>query len=173
MLSPPPPAADLQELYQSCGAAVYRLALRLCRAPQDAEDLTHDVFLRYWQQGRYDPARGPVLPYLLLLTRSMALNRLQQRGNRWRLLQRWGHQLVAAVVPGPQPRVEQADLAQRVRAALATLPAGQRQVLELAYDEGLSQAAIAARLGLPLGTVKTRSRQGLIRLRALLFDCRP
>lgn len=164
--------ADLASLYQACGAPVYRLALRLCRSPQEAEDLTHDVFLRYWQQGRYEPSRGPVLAYLLLLTRSMALNRLQQRGNRWRLLQRWGQQLAPVATPGPQGRAEQDDLARQVRAALEILPASQRQVLELAYYDGLSQSAIATRLSLPLGTVKTRSRQGLIRLRALLFDLR-
>jgi uncharacterized protein (DUF1501 family) len=65
-------------LYDTCSGPVYRLALRLCRSSHEAEDLAHDVFLRYWQQGRYDPARGPVLAYLLLLTRSMAINRLNQ-----------------------------------------------------------------------------------------------
>ncbi|MFM7676427.1 MAG: sigma factor [Synechococcus sp.] len=150
---------DLEALYDRCGAPVYRLALRLCRSRQEAEDLTHDVFLRYWQQGRYEPSRGPVLAYLLLLTRSMALNRLQQRSNRWQLVQRWSHQLFPAAVPGPQQAVEEEDLAQR-------------EVLELAYYEGLSQSAIGERLHLPLGTVKTRSRQGLIRLRELLFDFR-
>ncbi|MEB3263509.1 MAG: sigma-70 family RNA polymerase sigma factor [Synechococcus sp.] len=163
---------DLEALYDRCGAPVYRLALRLCRSRQEAEDLTHDVFLRYWQQGRYEPSRGPVLAYLLLLTRSMALNRLQQRSNRWQLVQRWSHQLFPAAVPGPQQAVEEEDLAQRVRLALAEIPPNQREVLELAYYEGLSQSAIGERLQLPLGTVKTRSRQGLIRLRELLFDFR-
>ncbi|WP_082325950.1 sigma-70 family RNA polymerase sigma factor [Synechococcus sp. GFB01] len=173
-----PPLADaqpfdnLEALYEACGAPVHRLALRLCRSRQEAEDLTHDVFLRYWQQGRYEPSRGPVLAYLLLLTRSMAINRLQQRRNRWQLVQRWSHQLFPAAVPGPHDSVEQEDLAERVRSALAAIPASQRQVLELAYYEGLSQAAIGEWLQLPLGTVKTRSRQGLIRLRELLFDLR-
>jgi RNA polymerase sigma-70 factor (ECF subfamily) len=166
------PPLDLEGLYDSCGAPVYRLAVRLCRSRQEAEDLTHDVFLRYWQQGRYEPSRGPVLAYLLLLTRSMALNRLQQRSNRWQLVQRWSHQLFPSAVPGPQQAVEEEDLAERVRRALAAIPANQREVLELAYYEGLSQSAIGDRLQLPLGTVKTRSRQGLIRLRALLFDLR-
>ncbi len=163
---------DLSELYDSCSGPVYRLALRLCRSRHEAEDLTHDVFLRYWQQGRYDPARGPVLAYLLLMTRSMALNRIHQRANRWQLVQRWSEHLFPAAVPTPHERAEADDLAERVRAALAAIPASQRQVLEMAYYEGLSQSAIGALLELPLGTVKTRARQGLIRLRALLHDSR-
>lgn len=167
-----PPYDDLGALYDACGGPVYRLALRLCRDRQEAEDLCHDVFLRYWQQGRYEPARGPLLAYLLLLTRSMAINRLNQRRNRWQLLQRWSAQLFPAAVTSPHASAEQDDLATRVRAALGAIPTNQRQVLELAYYEGLSQSAIGARLQLPLGTVKTRSRQGLIRLRALLIDFR-
>ncbi len=163
---------SLEELYDACGGAVYRLALRLCRSSQEAEDLCHDVFLRYWQQGRYDPTRGPVLAYLLLMTRSMALNRLSQRKNRWDLLQRWSHQLFPAAETSPQQAAEDDELALRVKGALGSIPADQRQVLELAYYGGLSQSAIGEKLQLPLGTVKTRSRQGLIRLRALLFDYR-
>jgi RNA polymerase sigma-70 factor (ECF subfamily) len=161
---------DLAELYDSCSGPVYRLALRLCRSSHEAEDLTHDVFLRYWQQGRYDPARGPVLAYLLLLTRSMAINRINQRANRWQLVQRWSQDLFPAAVPTPHQHAEADELARRVRQALDAIPANQRQVLEMAYYEGLSQSAIGALLHLPLGTVKTRSRQGLIRLRALLHD---
>lgn len=163
-------AGDLAELYDTCSAPVYRLALRLCRSSHEAEDLAHDVFLRYWQQGRYDPARGPVLAYLLLMTRSMAINRLTQRANRWQLVQRWSQHLFPEAVPTPHDSAEAEDLAQRVRGALAAIPANQRQVLEMAYYEGLSQSAIGALLKLPLGTVKTRARQGLIRLRALLHD---
>jgi RNA polymerase sigma-70 factor, ECF subfamily len=161
---------DLGALYDSCGGPVYRLALRLCRSSQEAEDLTHDVFLRFWQQDRYDPSRGPVLAYLLLLTRSMALNRISQRKNRWELMQRWSQQLFPAAVPTPQEHAEADELARRVRQALEAIPANQRQVLEMAYYEGLSQSAIGELLKLPLGTVKTRARQGLIRLRALLHD---
>ncbi len=160
----------LGDLYDSCGGPVYRLALRLCRSIQEAEDLTHDVFLRFWQQDRYDPSRGPVLAYLLLMTRSMALNRISQRKNRWELVQRWSEQLFPAAVPTPQEHAEADDLARRVREALDAIPVNQRQVLEMAYYEGLSQSAIGALLQLPLGTVKTRARQGLIRLRALLHD---
>ena len=169
----PPSPTDLGALYDAYGGPVYRLALRLCRSSQEAEDLCHDVFLRYWQQGRYEPKRGPVLAYLLMMTRSMAFNRIEQRRNRWQLVQRWSHQLFPSAVRSPQEAAEADDLSQRVRLALEAIPANQRQVLEMAYYEGLSQSAIAERLQLPLGTVKTRSRQGLIRLRDQLIDDRP
>jgi RNA polymerase sigma-70 factor (ECF subfamily) len=163
---------DLGALYDAYGPAVYRLALRLCRSSHAAEDLVQDVFLRYWQQGRYDPKRGPVLAYLLLLTRSMALNRLAQRRNRWQILQQWSSQLLAPHEPSAQHWAELQDLAGRMRLALGLIAPAQRQVLELAYYEGLSQSAIAERLAIPLGTVKTRSRQGLLALRQHLGDFR-
>ncbi|MCP9772045.1 sigma-70 family RNA polymerase sigma factor [Synechococcus sp. Tobar12-5m-g] len=167
-----PPFDDLAGLYDTYAGPVYRLALRLCRNSSEAEDLCHDVFLRFWRQDRYEPSRGPLLAYLLLLTRSMAINRINQRKNRWQLVQRWSEQLFPAGVPDPQARVEADDLAERVRTALEAIPANQRQVLEMAYYEGLSQSAISEKLQQPLGTIKTRSRQGLIRLRELLIDFR-
>lgn len=68
------------------------LALHLSRSSQRAEDLCHDVFLRFWHQGRHEPMRDPVLAYLLLLTRPMAISRINRRKNRWPLLQRWSDQ---------------------------------------------------------------------------------
>ncbi|MCP9886940.1 sigma-70 family RNA polymerase sigma factor [Cyanobium sp. ATX 6A2] len=166
----PPPPGDLAGLYDAYSPAVYRLALRLCRNPSAAEDLVQDVFLRYWRQERYDPSRGPVLAYLLLLTRSMAINRLNQQRNRWQVLQRWSTQLLGGHQRSPHDWAELGDLAERMRAALAQIHANQRQVLELAYYEGMSQTGIAEHLQIPLGTVKTRSRQGLLALRRQLQD---
>jgi RNA polymerase sigma-70 factor (ECF subfamily) len=111
-----------------------------------------------------------VLAYLLLLTRSMAINRLNQRRNRWQLLQRWSEQLMPASVTSPQESAEHTNLAARVRAALAAIPANQRQVLELAYYDGRSHSGNGLRLHLPLGTVRARSRPDLVRLRELLID---
>ena len=167
---PPPPPDDLAGLYDAYSPAVYRLALRLCRDSAAAEDLVQDVFLRYWRQERYDASRGPVLAYLLLLTRSMAINRLSQQRNRWQLLQRWSTQLLGGHTRSAHDWAELGDLAERVRSALARIHPNQRQVLELAYYEGMSQAPIAEHLQIPLGTVKTRSRQGLLALRGHLLD---
>lgn len=167
----PPPPDDLAGLYDAYSPAVYRLALRLCRDSAAAEDLVQDVFLRYWRQERYDPRRGPVLAYLLLLTRSMAINRLNQQRNRWQLLQRWSTQLLGGPHQrSPDDAAELGDLAEHMRRALAEISPSQRRVLELAYYEGMSQSVIAEHLQIPLGTVKTRSRQGLLALRRHLQD---
>jgi RNA polymerase sigma-70 factor (ECF subfamily) len=167
---PPLDHRDRAALYDACSPAVYRLALRLCRSRHAAEDLVHDVFVRFWRQESYDPRRGPVLAYLLLLTRSMALNRLAQQRNRWQILQHWSAQLLHRDDPGGQHRIELADLGERMRWALEQIHPNQRQVLELAYYQGLSQSAVADRLQIPLGTVKTRSRQGLLALRRHMAD---
>ncbi len=167
---PPPPHDDLAGLYDAYSPAVYRLALRLCRDSAAAEDLVQDVFLRYWRQERYDASRGPVLAYLLLLTRSMAINRLSQQRNRWQLLQRWSTQLLGGHARSAHDWAELGDLAGRMRSALGRIHPNQRKVLELAYYEGMSQSAIAEHLQIPLGTVKTRSRQGLLALRGHLLD---
>ncbi|MFQ6540235.1 MULTISPECIES: sigma-70 family RNA polymerase sigma factor [Aphanothece] len=171
--APAPPPLDHQDraaLYDACSPAVYRLALRLCRNSQAAEDLVHDVFVRYWRQDSYDPRRGPVLAYLLLLTRSMALNGLAQQRNRWQILQQWSAQLLGRDEPAAQHWAELTDLGERMRHALEQIDPKQRQVLELAYYQGLSQSAVAERLQIPLGTVKTRSRQGLLALRHHMAD---
>lgn len=165
-----PPPRDLGGLYDAYSPAVYRLAMKLCRDRSSAEDLVQDVFLRYWRQERYDPSRGPVLAYLLLLTRSMAINRLQQQTNRWQLLQKWSSQLLGSHEPSAQHWAEVGDLGERVRRALGEIHPNQKQVLELAYYQGMSQSTIAEHLQIPLGTVKTRSRQGLLALRHLLID---
>lgn len=161
---------DLASLYDAYSPAVYRLALRLCRSSHAAEDLVHDVFLRFWRQGSYDPSRGPVLAYLLLLTRSMALNKLAQQRNRWQIVQQWSHQLLGHEPPSTQRWAELTDLGERMALALGQIDPKQRQVLELAYYQGLSQSAVAERLQIPLGTVKTRSRQGLLALRRHMVD---
>ena len=85
------PRCELQRVYQAHGQAVYRLAMTLLRNPAAAEDLAHDVFLRFWTSGRFDPSRGSEHSYLLTLTRSMALDQLGQRSNRACILQRWRH----------------------------------------------------------------------------------
>ncbi len=167
---PAPPPSDLAGLYDAYSPAVYRLALRLFSNTAAAEDLVQDVFLRYWREERYDGSRGPVLAYLLLLTRSMAINRLNQQRNRWQLLQRWSYQLLGGHARSAHDWAELGDLAERMRRALNHIHPNQRQVLELAYYEGMSQSVIAEHLQIPLGTVKTRSRQGLLALRSHLLD---
>lgn len=161
----------LSTLYDRYARLVYGLALRMLSNPEEAEDLTQEVFLTLWHRDAYNPARGSLSSYLTTLTRSRAIDRLRARSTRVRFLQRWSG-MVRSESGGATP-LDQASIherSQRLREALAQLPDNERQVLEIAYYEGLSQSEIAKRLDTPLGTVKTRSRQGLLRLRQTLQD---
>jgi len=160
------------QLYDRYAKLVYSLARRMLENAEEAEDLTQEVFLALWRRDSYDPSRGSLSSFLMTLTRSRAIDRLRSRGTQVKRLQEWQamlHGETASVSPFEHAvRDERASLMQ---AALAKLSEAERQVLEIAYYEGLSQTAIAERLGIPLGTIKTRSRQGLLKLRQTLEDC--
>jgi RNA polymerase sigma-70 factor, ECF subfamily len=164
----------LGELYDRWSARVHALVFRLLRDPDDAEDVVEEVFWQAWRQAaRYDPARGSASSWLLSIARSRALDRLRSRLRHREapLADESGE--TAATVPataagGPAVDVESAERRTHVLAALAELPAEQRETLELAYFQGLSQTEIADRMGQPLGTVKTRTRLALGKLRERL-----
>ena len=163
-------ASAMADLYDRHARAIYSLALRMLADGAEAEDVVQDVFTQAWRQaGLYDPARAPVIAWLLVIARARTLDRLRARRSR-----------IGLAGDGPDP-AELADAApaqdvqaigreqcSRVRAALAALTAAQREAIELAYYKGLSQSDIAARLQQPLGTIKTRIRSGLLRLREIL-----
>jgi len=162
----------LAEVYDRHGRLLYSLALRIVGRQADAEDVLQEVFTQVWRQaGRYDTSRGTVAGWLVMLTRSRALDRLRrERGEAPAADVDWAS--IDVVDPGAAVdlRLVTAQQAARVRAALEALPEPQRVPLELGYYEGLSQSAIAARLGVPLGTIKTRMRQALLRLRDALAE---
>jgi len=157
-------------LYERYGTLVYSLALRVLQQPQEAEDLTQEVFTTLWHKGGYNPQRGSLATYLTTLTRSRGIDRLRMRQARLRLAQRWGAGEWMPVAGGLWEQVSVQERQERVRAALSQLEAEQRHLLELAYYQGLTQAQIAEQLNLPLGTVKTRTRTVLLKLRKLLQD---
>lgn len=154
----------LAALYDRYASLLLALGQRILKNRREAEDLLHDVFLEVWRQARdYDPDRGSVRSWLLMRLRSRALDRLKSAG-------------YARVVSldGSPPRDEpislEADPAlgpdcALVRRALAELPTDQRTVLELSYFEGLSLSEIAEKLGVPIGTIKSRLARALGRLR--------
>ena len=160
-------ASGLEALYDRHSTAVYSLALRIVRDTSDAEDVAQEVFAQAWTQAtRYDTARGAVAAWLLMMARSRALDRLRRR----RAAIKPGTAADAlADIPDPAPSVEVTaaadEQARTARAALASLPAAERAALELAYFEGLTHVEIAARTATPLGTVKTRIRMALRRVR--------
>ncbi|AII49740.1 hypothetical protein KR52_11400 [Synechococcus sp. KORDI-52] len=155
----------LGRLFDDHAAAVYRLAFSLLSQRQDAEDLTHDVFLRF-QRGGFNSERGSIRQYLLLLTRSMALNRLNQQHNRRRILECFRPGC------GQQDPIDLQAMNERVELelALSQLSPREQQILAMNYHKGVSQSTIATTLSLPLGTVKTISRRALIKLRNALVS---
>jgi RNA polymerase sigma-70 factor (ECF subfamily) len=161
----------LDILYDRYSRLVYSIAYRILNSSEEAEDITQDVFLTLWRRNSYDPARGSLSSFLTTLTRSRAIDRLRSKNARLRVVQRL-QGIVRSDSGSPSP-LEQASIGERsqmIRTALSQLSESERQVLEIAYYEGLSQSEIAERLDIPLGTVKSRSRQGLLKLRQRLQD---
>lgn len=150
---------------------MYTVARKILDRSDEAEDLTQEVFLTFWKDNKYDPRRASLSTYLCLLTRSRALNRLEQRSSRQRSLNRLQQvELREPTTPTPLEQVSLEEQHNQVRVALSQLSDSQRQILDLSYYQGLSQSEIAQRLNLPLGTVKTSARQGLLKLRKILGE---
>jgi RNA polymerase sigma-70 factor (ECF subfamily) len=148
---------DLAALYDAFGRAVYAMLLRMVRNPQTAEDLTQEAFLRAWMnRHRFDPARGRPAAWLMAVARNSAIDYL-----------RAARPQTMDVPPLPAESPDPCDV-YAVRRALARLAPEERRALELAYEEGLTQAEIARRIGRPLGTVKTWVRVGLRNLAAAM-----
>ena len=162
----------LSELYDRYGRLVFSLAINAVGDAATAEEVTQDVFLRVWERAwQYRADQAKVSTWLTSIARHRAIDQLRRQGVRPE-----AHSIVWAdlspqaepTTDGPELPAELSIQRQRVRAAVAQLPEEQRQVLALAYFRGYSQTEIAESTGLPLGTVKTRIRLAMEKLRALL-----
>jgi RNA polymerase sigma-70 factor (ECF subfamily) len=157
----------LAALYDALSSLAYGLALRILGNADTAEDVVQDAFLRIWHRAdRYEPERGAARPWVLRVVRNVAIDRLRTADARSRAETR--SQTDVALVPVPEQPEETAARGERsrtLRQALAELPAEQRRAIEIAYFEGLSHSEIAERERMPLGTVKTRIRDGVLKLR--------
>jgi RNA polymerase sigma-70 factor (ECF subfamily) len=168
--------AALGDLYDRYGRTVYALALAIVREPADAEEVVVDAFGQAWRSAvSFDAARGSVGAWLATIARTRALDTVRARGRRARAHERaalLSDDGVAAPIAttgsDPSRAVELGDARRLVSQALAVLSSPQRVAIELAYFEGLSQSEIAERLSEPLGTIKTRIRAGMEKLRGLL-----
>ena len=161
------------QLYDHSSTLLYTLAFRILGNREEADDLLQDVYLEVWRKVvRYDVGRGTPIAWLITVTRSRAIDRLRARntrGHRANVGLDTTHSSTVADL-GPSPFETQADqeLRMAVGSAITGLPPAQQQAIELAYYEGLSHNEIAARLNQPLGTVKTRIKLGMSRLRESL-----
>jgi RNA polymerase sigma-70 factor (ECF subfamily) len=159
----------LRELYDIHARAVYSLAVRILRSQSDAEDIVQEVFVQAWRNAtRYDASRGTVAGWLLMQAKSRSIDRLRARRARPEHTDNSKRPEPADATAGPDVQIVRGEQAERVREALEQLPRLQRTAVELAYYEGLTHAEIAEQLEQPLGTVKTRIRQGLLKLRQAL-----
>lgn len=161
----------LTDLYDSTSRVVYGLILRILGNASSAEEVTLDVYLQVWRTAQsYDSGRGTVSCWLVTLARSRAIDALRSRQVRSAMFEQPLEEILEPRDLRRDPEqlsIEQAQ-AHIVSNLLAELPVDQRQAIKLAYFSGLSHSEIAARSGLPLGTVKTRIRLGMLRLRELL-----
>lgn len=164
----------LTSLYDRHAAALLGFVLRIVREHADAEAVLMATFLQAWRSAAtFDDSRGSVLAWLAIMARSRALDVARSTKRRELREQSTVDEAdpigAAAAAPvDPLAGVEQQERRQAIDAAMATLPTPQRRVIELAFFEGLTHVEIAERLTEPLGTVKTRIRQGMLRLRDLL-----
>ena len=166
--------SGLAALYDRHATPVYSLALRIVRRPEDAEDVTQQVFTQAWRtSARFDASRGVVAAWLLMMARSRAIDCLRRRNPARDGI---SDDERLAAIPDPEPSVEYVvatrEQVELVQVAIDALPPEQRVAVELAYYDGLTQSEIAERTSTPLGTVKTRVRSALQTLRSAVAVAR-
>lgn len=168
-------AEALEALYDRYSSLVFSVGLRMLRDPQLAEDVVQEVFVRLWRQpASFDPERGRFISWLMSVTRNRALDELRRISRRTRTEDRESDEHPLDALPthdrmdDPVLGVELLEQREVVQAAMTRLPPEQRRVIELAYFSGLTQTEISDVTGEPLGTVKTRTRLGMQKLREAL-----
>ena len=157
------------QLYDRCSSLVFSLAMRMLKVRSDAEDLLQEVFVQVWRQAsNYSAERGSPEAWIINIARSRAIDKI-------RSIRRMEKSFVLTDDPSRaessnniESSAAESETRLSMNAALANLPETQRRVLELAYFDGLTQTEIAQRLAEPLGTVKTRMRSGIQRLREIV-----
>jgi RNA polymerase sigma-70 factor (ECF subfamily) len=163
--------AAFLRLYDLRAAKVHGLSLHILRDLHAAEEVTQDTFMRVWERaGSYHASKGKVLPWLLTITRRLAIDRIRSQSRRiqvsFSIDEDW------LKIPDPDSETEESRW-RSLAFALRDLPQEQRQSIELAYYQGMSHSQIAELIGVPLGTVKTRIRLGMQKLRKAMGEGAP
>lgn len=155
----------LAMLYDRYAAMVKGLAYRILNSPEEAEEVVLDVFSQIWRKASsYDSRQSRVDTWIFMIARSRTLDKLRSLSRLAQVVTAC-EQLVPVPLNTPEEELIISERREQVQTAMANLPPEQRQVIELAYYQGLSHTEIAAKMNLPLGTIKTRIRLGLNKLR--------
>jgi len=163
----------LRVLYDEHAPRAMAIALRILRGLEEAEDVVQETFLEVWRRSaQFDEGRGGAVAWIVTIARSRAIDRFRASRTAGRALDGVvvNEDVMRTALPSPADRMEERRDGARVAAALAALPAPQRETIELAYFEGLSQSEIAAKTGTPLGTVKMRVKLAIAKLTGLLKE---
>lgn len=166
----------LAALYDRYATVLYSLALKILSDNGPAQDVVHEAFLTAWRKAAlYNKTRGNVATWLIVLCRNLAIDqyRTKMRLASRRVAFETASEYLTSAEDDPALAAIAADEVRLLREALAKLPAEQKQVLEMAYFQGMSQVEIAAAIKAPLGTIKTRTRQALMKLRDALGSMQP
>jgi RNA polymerase sigma-70 factor, ECF subfamily len=159
----------LSVLYDRYAGLVYSIAHKILQNSQEAEDLTQDIFLTFWQSHSFNPDRGSVSSFLGLLTRSRAIDKIRKRTTTNSFLARWQKTITEeSTAPSPLEQATTTEIQTNIRQAMQALPELQRQILNMSYHQGLSHNQIASALQLTPGVIKSRLRQALLQLKTQL-----
>lgn len=160
----------LSAIYDRYSAMLFGMLVRILRDEQAAEEVLQDIFMQLWRNAaQFDAQRGALSSWLLVIGRNRAISRLRGKASREVLEEEDGdYANVFVSAQNLEDEASRAQLRNNITAALGSLPAEQRQAVELAYFEGMTQSEIASRTGAPLGTVKTRVRTAMQSLKQIL-----
>ena len=161
--------AAFEEVYRLTSAKLFGVCLRILSVRSEAEEVLQEAYLAVWNRaGSFDPARGSAMTWLITLTRNRAVDRLRAGGETRRVVSPELAEAVADPAPLPPELIDDARTSRRLAECLAQLETGDAGLIRTAFFEGLSYAALAQRIAAPLGTVKSRIRRALLKLRACL-----
>ncbi len=164
--------AGFADLYRRYIGLVYSTAFRVLNSRTDAEDVAQDVMFLIWEKSPlFDAAKGKPVTWILTMARNKAIDRLRSLQRRFRLQDEVESEALVEESTHDRKSADDMDATEQgalVRAAVSKLSSEQREVIEMAYFGGLTQQEIARRLGDPLGTVKARTRRGMLRLKKML-----
>lgn len=165
----------LSGLYERYSARLYGLALKILKDESLAQDVVQDIFLKVWQNAdKFEKSRGSAIAWLMILCRNRSIDKLRQREKSTKRSAVFNEELNIATsfFENPQDNVEQNELQKTITNALSQLPQEQRTAIEMAFYQGFSQSEISDELKVPLGTIKTRIRLGMQKLRDFLIKSR-